>query len=257
MTAPKPSAGKPNDGAGPRRLLRLIEALCRSDEPVRLADLAAAAALSKPTAHRLLGVLAEQGWAVPHDGGRYGIGPSARAVAAMVTRAGREDSVESVLVEVQRKVGQTVHLGMRSGDRIVYTHKVEGSQPFAMASRVGTEQPLHSTGIGKCILAGLDGPALAEFVERAGLERRTERTITTLEALARELAEIRARGYAIDEQENEANIRCVAAPVHAADGRTIGAVSIATVTFVVEREELLALRHEVMATAKRLEDLLA
>lgn len=257
MTVTRPLAANPNDGSGPRRLLRLIEVLCRSDKPMRLADLAAAATLSKPTAHRLLGVLTAEGWAVAHDGGRYGIGPAARASAALMTRSGRHDSVESVLVELQRKVEQTIHLGMRGGDRIVYTHKVEGPQPFAMASRVGTEQPLHSTGIGKCILAGLDDTAVAEFAARAGLERRTPRTITTLDALTRALAEIRAQGYAIDEQENEPNIRCVAAPIHAADSRTIGAVSITTVTFVVARKELLALRHEVMQTAKRLADLLA
>ncbi len=256
MGATRPSSAKSNEGSGPRRLLRLIEALSRSDEPVRLADLAATADLSKPTAHRLLGVLIEDGWAVAHEGGRYGIGPSARANAAMVISASREDSVESVLVELQRRVGQTIHVGMRAGDRIVYTHKIEGSQPFAMASRVGTEQPLHSTGIGKCLLADLNETALAQFVDRAGLERRTERTITTLEALARELAEIRAQGYAIDEQENEPNIRCVAAPIRTADGRTIGAISITTVTFVVEREELLALRHDVIETAKRLADLI-
>ena len=250
------ATSKSNEGSGPRRLLRLIEALCRSDEPIRLADLAATAELSKPTAHRLLGVLIEDGWAAAHDGGRYGIGPSARAIAAMAIRAGREDSVESVLVELQRAVGQTIHLGMRAGDRLVYTHKVEGPQPFAMASRVGTEQPLHSTGIGKCILAGLDETALAEFVDRAGLARRTDRTITTLDALSRELAEVRARGYAIDEQENEQNIRCVAAPVRSADGRTISAVSITTVTFVVEPDDLLALRDDVMQTAKRLGALL-
>src|SRR5437764_5628342 len=124
MTSTRPSTPKPNDGSGPRRVLRLIEALCCSDEPIRLADLAAAASLSKPTAHRLLGVLTAEGWAVAHDGGRYGVGPSVRAISAAVTRGGSEDSVEAVIVELQRKAGQTVHVGMRSGDRIVYTHKV-------------------------------------------------------------------------------------------------------------------------------------
>lgn len=245
-----------NDGAAPRRLLRLIEALCRTGEPMQLAELAAEAGLSKPTAHRLLGVLTEEAWAVAHDGGRYGIGPAARAMAAMVG-SGTQDSVESVLADLQRKVGQTIHLGMRSGDRMVYTHKVEGPQPFAMASRVGNEQPLHCTAIGKCILTSLDDAALAEFADRAGLEARTEQTITTLEALSEEVAAIRARGYAVDEQENEANVRCLAAPVRTADGRAMGAVSISTVTFVVEREELLALRYEVMETARRLTKLLA
>ena len=245
-----------NDGAGPRRLLRLIEALCRAGEPVRLAELASAADLAKPTAHRLLGVLTEENWAVAHEGGRYGIGPAARAVAAMVG-SGTHESVESVLADLQRRVGQTIHLGMRSGDRMVYTHKVEGREGLAMASRVGNEQPLHSTAIGKCILAGLDDEQVAEFAGRAGLPPRTGQTITTLDALRRELAEIRARGYAIDEQENEDNIRCLAAPIEAADGRVMGAVSISTVTFVLEREDLLALRHDALDSAKRLTQLFA
>lgn len=240
-----------NDGAGPRRLLRLIEALCRAGEPVRLADLAEAAGLAKPTAHRLLGVLTDENWAVAHDGGRYGIGPAARAVAAMVG-SGTHESVDSVLADLQHRVGQTIHVGMRSGDRMVYTHKVEGTKGLAMASRVGHQQPLHSTAIGKCILSSLDDAELAAFAGRAGLARRTEQTITTLDALRRELAEIRERGYAVDEQENEANIRCLAAPIRAADGRTIGAVSISSVTFMTEREELLALRYEALDTARRL-----
>lgn len=249
-------AARLNDGAGPRRVLRLIEALCRAGEPVRLADLAEAAGLAKPTAHRLLGVLAEENWAVAHDGGRYGIGPAARAAAAMVS-SGTHESVDSVLADLQHRVGQTVHVGMRSGDRMVYTHKVEGTEGLAMASRVGHQQPLHSTAIGKCILAGLDDGALAEFAGRAGLAPRTERTITTLDALRGELAEIRDRGYAIDEQENEANIRCLAVPVRGTDGRVIGAVSISTVTFVMERDALLALRHDALDAARHLTRLFA
>lgn len=246
-----------NDGAGSRRLLRLIEALCRAGEPARLADLAGAADLSKPTAHRLLSVLAEEDWAVAYDGGRYGIGTAARAMAAMVG-SGTRESVDSVLADLRSRAGgQTIHLGMRSGDRLVYTHKVEGTQGLAMASRVGHEQPLHSTAIGKCILAGLDDGELAAFAARAGLEPRTEQTITTLDALREELAGVRARGYAVDEQENEANIRCLAAPIRAADGRVTGAVSISTVTFVTEREELLALCADARDAAKRLTQLFA
>lgn len=240
-----------NDGAGPRRLLRLIEALCRAGEPARLAELASAADLSKPTAHRLLSVLTEENWAVAREGGRYGIGPSARAVAAMVG-SGTRESADSVLTDLQRRAGHTVHLGIRSGDRLVYTHKVEGTEGLAMASRVGSEQPLHSTAIGKCILADFDDQELAAFVGRAGLARRSEQTITTLDALRRELAGVRAQGYALDEQENEASIRCLAAPIRASGGRAVGAVSVSTVTFMTEREELLALRHDVLDTAKRL-----
>lgn len=244
------------DGAAPRRLLRLIDALCSAQAPVPLAALAASAALSKPTAHRLLRVLAEEGWAVAHEGGTYGIGPAVRALGAAIAGSGSRDSVERVIVELQKEVRQTVHVGMRSGDRIIYTHKVEGDQPFAMASRVGMYQPLHSTAIGKCILSGLDAGALDALVARAGLERRTDATITTRAALDEELARVRDEGYALDEEENEANVRCIAVPVRAAGQHVIGAVSISTVTFVVAREEVLALRGALTRTAARLEPLL-
>jgi DNA-binding IclR family transcriptional regulator len=236
-------------------LLRLIDALCSSQRPAPLAELAGSAELSKPTAHRLLRVLTEEGWAVAHEGGRYSIGPSVRALGAAVAGSGSRNSIERVIVELQKEVRQTVHVGVRSGDRIIYTHKVEGDQPFAMSSRIGMYQPLHSTAIGKCILADLDEDAVSGLVERVGMDRRTDATITTLPAIQRELATVRAEGYALDEEENEANVRCIAAPIRATEHRVIGAVSISTVTFVVARDEVLALREALMETARRLEPL--
>lgn len=248
------SGKQPRDGAGPRKVLALIAALARSGESLRLADVAAESGMSKPTAHRLLGVLAAEGWVVAQQGGRYGVGPALEAVGAEISRGRQHDSVEAVLVELQRSIGQTVHVGLRSGDRVVYTHKVEGTrQPFAMASRVGLQQPLHCTAIGKCVLSDMDHAALESLVSRTGLERRTPATLTSLAALEDELAAIRERGYALDEEENEANIRCLAAPVRTPDGRTAGAVSVSTVTFLLGREAVLELSGEVVAAARRLE----
>ncbi len=255
MTSATPPSVKEGDGSGPRRLLRLVDALCSVQGPAPLAELAVCARLSKPTAHRLLRVLTDEGWAVAHEGGRYGIGPAVRAMGAAVAGSAGRDSVERVIVELQKEVRQTVHVGVRSGDRIIYTHKVEGDQPFAMASRIGMHQPLHSTAIGKCVLADLDEEALSAVLKRTGMERRTGATITTLPAIARELARVREEGYAMDEEENEANVRCIAAPVRAGEHRVIGAVSISTVTFVVAREEVLALREALAETARRLEPL--
>ena len=97
--------------------------------------------------------------------------------------------------------------------------------------------------------------ALDGLVERVGLERRTRATITTRAALEKELARVREEGYALDEEENEANVRCIAVPLRAAGQQVIGAVSISTVTFVVAREEVVALRGALTETAARLEPL--
>lgn len=94
-----------------------------------------------------------------------------------------------------------------------------------------------------------------ELIGRTGLERRTDATITGRAALEKELAHVREEGYALDEEENEANVRCIAVPVRAAEHQVIGAVSISTVTFVVARKEVLALCDALTETAAKLEPL--
>lgn len=246
-----PADGAPAGGATPKALL-LLEALARAEQPVRLAALARGCGLSKPSAHRVLALLRELDWVRPHDGGRYSLGTRAHAFAAMASRI---TSVDAVLTGLRDAVGHTVHTGVVSDDVVVYTHKVEGRDQFAMRSRVGGTMPLHSTGIGKSLLAHMPEDRL-EAVLRVGLERRTPSTITDPNALRRELARIRGQGYSVDEEENEANVRCVAAVVPAPDGPPFTAVSISTVTFLTARDELLgyvpALQDATLALASAL-----
>jgi DNA-binding IclR family transcriptional regulator len=117
-------------------------------------------------------------------------------------------------------------------------------------------QLLHSTAIGKCILAGMEDPEVAELVQRTGLAARTPRTHDTLEALLADLARIRAQGFALDEEENETNIRCLAVPVQTS-GRTIGAVSISTVTLLTDLDAVMEYVPAARVAASRIQDLLA
>jgi IclR family acetate operon transcriptional repressor len=112
--------------------------------------------------------------------------------------------------------------------------------------------PLHSTGIGKAILAALPEDEALALLERTGMPRRTPNTITTARAMREEMRRIRARGFAIDDEENEANIRCVAAAVYGHLGRPVGGVSVSTLTFELSAEGAAALAPEVMETAARI-----
>lgn len=243
------------DGAAPRKLLKLLEALGSSEGRTQLSALAAEAGMAKSTAHRLLGVLVSEGWAAVHEGGSYELGPRARAVAAAVMRDPVNASVDGILQDLSRVASQTVHLGLAAGDQFVYTHKVEGPQGFGIASHVGMRQLLHSTAIGKCILAGMGDGEVAELVQRTGLAARTPRTHDTVEALLADLARIRAQGFALDEEENEANIRCLAVPVQTG-GRTIGAISISTVTLLTDLDAVMGFVPAARVAALRVQDLL-
>ncbi|WP_073391901.1 IclR family transcriptional regulator [Jatrophihabitans endophyticus] len=217
------------------KALALLDALAASASPVQLAALAATCGLSKPSTHRVLSTLRDAGWVRAHEGGLYSLGSDAFAFAA---RAGQASSVTAVLTRLRDEVGHTVHAGLVAEDVVVYTHKVDGHDQFAMRSRVGGTMPLHSTGIGKALLAF--GPSeRVDAVVARGLARRTPNTITAAARLRRELAAVREQGYAVDDEENEQNIRCVACPVPSPDGRPVTAVSISTVTFLTPREELL------------------
>jgi IclR family transcriptional regulator, acetate operon repressor len=227
---PSPSAHK---------VLTVLETLGASPTPQRLGDIATTTGMTKPTAHRLLRLLAEEGWATAREGGYYELGPRAKALAGH-NEGAWGDSVEETVRALAEELGQTVHVGMLAGDEVLYTHKAAGPQAFSMASRVGMRMPLHCTAMGKAILADLPESEARALVKGRGLPARTPSTITDIDELVEHLALTRDRGYATDLEENEENVRCVAVPLFAPQG-VVGGLSVSTIRFLTSDDELYAL----------------
>ncbi|MFJ7586510.1 IclR family transcriptional regulator [Streptomyces sp. NPDC097617] len=244
-------------GSALEKSLRVLEAVAAPGGPHRLADLTAAAAVPKSSTFRILASLIDQGFVRQEADSRYGVGPRLRGLSALVG-AGEPASIGRILGELRRSTGQTVHLALHSGEAITYIRKLEGGddQPFRTASRVGMRMPLHTTAIGKSILAHLPADEAKELIGATGLPRRTPRTLTTAKALYAQLADIRTRGFALDDEENEPGIRCVGAAVLGPTGRPVGGVSVTTVAFLVSREEIEAYAPALHATAEALTPLL-
>ncbi|HYZ53181.1 MAG TPA: IclR family transcriptional regulator [Streptosporangiaceae bacterium] len=249
MTSPDGRGGRTSDaGNATEKVMRLLEATAAPGGPHRLGAIAAAACVPKASSHRILQLLVAGSFLTSDGQGRYAPGPRLRALSAEVCAAG-DAGIDAELAALQRHTGNTVHLALRSGDYAIYTHKVQSSQPVQMASRVGMRMPLHSTAIGKCILSGFGEAELTDFAARAALPARTGRTLTDLGRLRAELEAVRRQGFAVDDEENEATIRCLGAPLRGQDGTVIGGVSISTVTFVVPRDELLGWAGALCQTA--------
>lgn len=244
-------------GTALEKSMRILEAVAAPGGPHRLTDVVAAAAVPKSSTFRILASLIEQGFVRAEGGSRYGIGPRLRGLSALVS-GGEPASIGRILGELrQRTGGHTVHLALRSGEAITYIRKLESEdQPFRTASRVGMRMPLHTTAIGKSILARLPAEEVRALVAATGLPARTPNTLTTAEALEAELARVRARGFALDDEENEPTIRCIGAAVLDPDGRPIGGVSVTTVTFLVSREEIEAYAPALREAARALAPLL-
>lgn len=129
------------------------------------------------------------------------------------------------LTALNESTGETVHLTVLDDLQVLYVDCVESTRRLRTYSVIGLRGPLHSTAVGKAILAFQDR-ALLQRVITAGLPRQTDATITVPEKLAEELERTHSRGYAIDDLENDPDIRCVAAPIRDERGEAVAAVSL-------------------------------
>ncbi|MFE7929781.1 IclR family transcriptional regulator [Streptomyces sp. NPDC057456] len=239
------------------KVLNLLDAAAAPGYPHRLGEIAAAAGVPKASAHRILQNLVGTSYLATDGAGSYSPGPRLRALAARVSQGCAEDQVMRAELEVlSRRTGHTGQMGVRTGDSITLLVKVAGPNPVQESSRVGQQLPAHTTAIGKCVLAAMAADELTAFVRRVGLDARTEHSITDLASLRIELAKVREQGFALDEEENEIGVRCIAAPVRDARGLVVGGVALATIAFLESREALLGHRDLLQTTSDALHGLL-
>ena len=135
------------------------------------------------------------------------------------------DVAKAHLERLSQRTGEAVHLVIRDARDIVYIYKTE-SGPMRMSSRVGLRSPLYCTGVGKAILATLPPEEVEDVWNHSSLKKLTSRTVVDLTEMQDQLAEVRANGYAIDDEENEMGVRCVAVAIPGPDGRAESAFSI-------------------------------
>jgi IclR family transcriptional regulator, KDG regulon repressor len=128
--------------------------------------------------------------------------------------------------ELNKKVQETVHLVILDEFDIVYINKVESSQSLRIGTRVGGRLPAYCTGVGKVLLSGLSPEEIKYFLKKTPLKKLTSRTVTSPERLKEALEQIRAQGYAMDNEEFSQGLVCVAAPIHNYSQGVIAAISI-------------------------------
>lgn len=230
MGVAAPEAGLRNNSASLRRALSILLRIGEDSPDGRghtLAGLAGDLDLNKSTLLRLLAPLCEARLVeqVPETG-RYRLGwRTAQLGSAYLEQADLPGTARDVLRGLTEQTRETVHLVIADLPEVVYVGKVDSPQPVRMFSRIGSRQPAYCTAVGKAILAHATDSTVQAVID-AGLLARTPRTHTTAAALRADLAAIRARGYAVDDIENEPDIRCVAAPIFDHDGAVTSAVSV-------------------------------
>ena len=201
------------------RALKILEVVATAEHPIRLSAISARENLHVSTAHRLLATLGASGF-VEHDAhGHYRVGITAFRVGAsfaeVVDLRGR---IQPMLLELSTRTSETANLAVRAGHEAVYIDHVLGNKVSKLFTQIGQRVPLHCTAVGKALLASCAADERDRLLGSLALEAFTPHTITSVRRFRRALCEIRLRGYAVDREEHEVGVACVAAPVRDATG---------------------------------------
>lgn len=212
------------------RLVRLLDLLAEHNAPVALRDLAAQVGLPPSTVHRILNAVVPSGLVERLDGGQYQLGLRLLELGAKVKeRLTVRDVALPYLQQLHDATGESVNLGVRDGDEIVYIERASGGRSSVRVVHiVGSRAPLHTTATGKWFLAEMSPSERAAYCARTGLAPQTPHSLTTRAALEAELAKLPQEGVAYDLEEQELGVRCIAAPIRDETGTLVAGISLST-----------------------------
>ncbi|WP_313692484.1 IclR family transcriptional regulator [Halorarum halobium] len=204
---------------------RIINAL-RDSGGSGITEIATSLDFSKSAVHGHLATLRDEGLVIK-NGHTYRLSLRFLQIAEEVkNQIADYKIVKEEVNRLAQETGEVVHFGTEEQGRIVYLSKARGDVAVETASRIGNRMPMHSTSLGKAILAELPQERCGEIIDRYELSGKTDRTITTPERLRENLEETRQRSYAIDDEENIRGVRCIGMAVSAPDAGVMGALSI-------------------------------
>ena len=210
------------------RMARLLDALAKSPDPVSLKHLAQSAGLHASTAHRILSAMVNELLVERADQGTYRLG---MRLIELGNQAKSRISVRKLALPIMRELhttlGETVNLSVRRDDEIVYIERASsGSSMMRVVNVIGGRAPLHVTAVGKLFLLEAGAAGLRDYAARTGLPARTRNSLTSLDALEKDLEKIRKLGYSIDHEEIERGVRCIGAGIRDDDGTLVAGLSV-------------------------------
>lgn len=237
------------------RVSMILDLVSRSSQGASIRDISEALKLPKGTVHRLLLSLSYFGY-IKQDinSKKYFLGLKLLELGNLIiNQLDLRKLAEPLLKELVESTRETVHMVIIDNNEVVYIDKIETEENtggLKMSSMVGSRNLAHSCAVGKVLISYYSDEEIDNLIQEKGLPRKTTRTINDPRQLKEQLPIIRNQGYAIDDEENEAGIRCVAAPIFNDKGKAVSAISLSGPAFRVTRKLIQdTLKKEVMKTA--------
>jgi IclR family KDG regulon transcriptional repressor len=223
------------------RALKILDLFDEHKSELKITEISEKMGLHKSTVHSLLKTLQLYSYIDqnPEDG-KYRLGLKlAERGSLIINNMDIRKTARKYLLDLSAKTGQTVHVGILDGREGVYIDKVEGEQSIIRYSRIGRRLPLHSTAIGKVLLAYQQPNEIELLLKDYQYQYQTANTIINESFFRNEIEKVKQQGYAVDDQENEQGVRCAAVPIFNGKGQVLAAISISTLISRVNDQELL------------------
>lgn len=232
----------------------LIESLANG--AVGLAELATAAGVTKPTAHRILQSLVSLQYVEALGDGKYRLTRKLRQLSMGLDERSLTSIVTPSLQSLRETTGETVNLGVLRANRIVYLAVLESAHPLRRVGSMNEDDPVFTTALGRAIASQLSPEPLERLLRAAQPEKRTPKTVTSVEQIRQVLTDARQEGFAIERDQTDVGVTCMAAPVFDR-GDVVAAISISAPSaraVGAEEKWLRALRRVAAEATRRLEE---
>jgi DNA-binding IclR family transcriptional regulator len=236
------------------RGLDILGILADAGRPLGVTEVASIVGVDKSSAYRLLSTLAGRGFVEQNDENRrYSLGLRIVELSrGSLDRLELRTVARPYLKQLRDRVGESAHLAMMAEGHVVYIDTEASGASLNVHTEIGRIAPAHCTAIGKVMMAFASPDELERIANQNGLTRYTQRTITTLQELKPHLEIVRGRGYAVDDEEFEYGVRCVAAPVRDHRDKVIASVGISGPSIRVPLERIAAIGQIVSETGNEI-----
>jgi IclR family transcriptional regulator, KDG regulon repressor len=210
--------------------------------------------INKSSVHRILSTLVQYNYIEQDiESGRYKLGYKFLEMGSKLLESiDLREEAKPFLEELENETNEVIHLVVFDQGEVVYIEKLEGNETLRMHSKVGKRAPMHCTSVGKAILAHLPTNVVIDILDRKGMPIHTDKTIRDKDVFIQELKQVKQTGFALDLEENEYGITCIAAPIFDHSRKVIAAVSISGPTLRMQDERLLHLQHKIIQIGKQI-----
>lgn len=236
------------------RSFAVLEEIAKNNGEVSLGALVKSIGIPHSTTHRILSTMISLGYVEQNmKNGHYRLGLKLLSLSSVILQnLDLRRIARTYLDELMRETGETANLVVLDRDEVVYIEKAESQASVRVFSLIGRRAPVNATGAGKVLLSELAQQDIIDILRSRGMPKLTPHSITELPVMLDELALVRQRGYAIDDEECELGARCVAAPVRNHTGRIVAAMSISGPSSRLTLERLKEIAPTVIKAANSL-----